>query len=184
MVFQQFQGLEANEIKLQAVADVASAVPISQFFKAVPPGFSKQIVMLAIDKSNESRPEDVGDILLNFSRINLEQPLRNQVLKKYKPPFDQHSKDISPENWSEILQLYHENFQAQPCPTENYSYQHAIPAFSNQPYPYWHAQDYYYAMPGFSTEAYPYPYGQVYDYEMPGFFTEAYYSHPAGHRHF
>jgi hypothetical protein len=83
MTFKKFESIDSSEIKLQAVAGVSSAIPLGQEIQAVPPGFVNALVELAIEKSNECRPEDVLDILRSFSRIGLEQKLQEKLLTEF-----------------------------------------------------------------------------------------------------
>jgi uncharacterized protein YigA (DUF484 family) len=92
MAFKQFQNLDATASDLQAVVDISNALLMGETLRVIPSGFVKDIVNLAIDKSGESRPIDVKDILLNVAKIDLDQQLWNKLLVTYKPIFD----DLSP----------------------------------------------------------------------------------------
>ena len=106
MIFEKFQSINSSEINLQDIVDISSAILLGQRLKVVPVGFEEDITKLAIDKSNESRPEDVRDILLQFSEIDIDQQLLQKLFMEYKSIFDKFSKHLSAVNCSKIEKLY------------------------------------------------------------------------------
>jgi hypothetical protein len=104
-----FRGINITsprETGLQTVTDLANAIPIGQRLGVLPLGFLEYIVNLAIEKSSESRPEDVRDILLSFSRVDLDEQLHDKLLVVYSPYFKQYSKKISAGKRSKIINIF------------------------------------------------------------------------------
>jgi hypothetical protein len=64
---------------------------------------------LAILKVGDSRPEDARDVLLNFSRVDVPEDLRQGLLEAYEPQFRQHFKHIAPGYRATIKDMYKTN---------------------------------------------------------------------------
>jgi hypothetical protein len=106
MIFQRIQSMKASEIGLQTIADVCGAISLGQQLEVVPSGFVKELVELAIEKSNESRPEDTRDVLIRLSKINVEKTLLKELFVHYRPIFDKDFKYIAKKRRIEILEIY------------------------------------------------------------------------------
>merc|ERR1711933_16427 len=108
IICEKFQSMDKDNFNLGNIADVAGAMCISQRLKVASPTMLELVVKLAISKSDESRAEDVRDILLGLHLVDLPDDLWKKLLVSYQPYFCQHSKNISHTNCSTIHQMYEE----------------------------------------------------------------------------
>jgi hypothetical protein len=106
MTFRNFQNKRIPEINAQDVACISSAIPCGHRLKVIPQGFVEAMTTLAIDKSAESRHDDVRCILLNFSKFYLTLPMRGKLLAIYWPIFNELSIFMSESDRDEISRIY------------------------------------------------------------------------------
>lgn len=106
MVYSNICALKIDQIGLQCVADVSSAMWMAQRLKVLSPEMLNSVVALGITKADESRVEDVRDILIGLSLVDLPQNIREKSLNTYKPYVKQYFKDISGRNRSKICKMY------------------------------------------------------------------------------
>ena len=108
LIFEKFQDIPRDEIELRNVADICKSLWIGQRLNVFPPNFLRLLVGCAIQKSHESVPADVRDLLLNLasSKIHLDHSSRKELLETYKPIFREHSKHIAPVHCKKILKMY------------------------------------------------------------------------------
>jgi hypothetical protein len=106
MTFRNFQNKSTPEINAQDVACISSAIPCGHRLKVIPQGFVEAMATLAIDKSAESRHDDVRCILLNFSKFCLTLPMRGKLLAIYWPIFNELSIFMSESDRDKISKIY------------------------------------------------------------------------------
>ena len=112
MCFQKFQnGMTRGDrldADLEAVADIFSSIPVAQSLSAsIPSNFLDDMAKLAIVKSDESRMEDVRDILMAVSRMEgLDTNIRRDLLDTFKHIYDRFREDMHPGRQKEIDKLY------------------------------------------------------------------------------
>jgi hypothetical protein len=106
IAFLRFQKIQKSDYGLEPVEDIISALEIGQRLQVVPPGFLEYVVELSIEKSADARPSDVRGIILNLSRVDIDDNLYQKVLISYKPIFQKHLDKISATNQSNIAAIY------------------------------------------------------------------------------
>lgn len=107
-----FQGINITKLAetgLQGISEAVSAIPAGQRMGFLPLGFLQQVVHLAIEKSSDSRAEDVGHIVLSFSRVELDEQLYKELLTVYSPYFKQYTKQIEARTRSKICTIFQDH---------------------------------------------------------------------------
>eukprot|EP00980_Cylindrotheca_fusiformis_P025369 scaffold13534_cov69-Cylindrotheca_fusiformis.AAC.2 len=98
---------KSDERLLESIADVYRAVLTGEHFNDVPPDFLLKLTELAMEYSSQARMEDVRDILLGATRVDIRgDPLQRELYTAYRPLFERYRKDISPKISDSIDETY------------------------------------------------------------------------------
>lgn len=98
---------QQGTINIQSVVDISSAMYTAQRLQVLSPGILNFVVNVAIEKAHESRSaEDVRDILLNLSRVDLPPDMNGKLLIAYSLYTKEAFQDFAPQDQSEICALY------------------------------------------------------------------------------
>jgi len=108
LVYSKFCSIKVDQLEIQSVADISSAMCTSQRLDVVSSKMIDFVVALAIIKVDQCRMEDVRDILLAFSCVKLSNDTCNKLLVAYKPFVKKYLKDLSGPNQTRICNTYTE----------------------------------------------------------------------------
>eukprot|EP00980_Cylindrotheca_fusiformis_P023753 scaffold10924_cov62-Cylindrotheca_fusiformis.AAC.2 len=87
----------SDERLLESIADVYNALLVGEHFNDVPSDFLTKLTELAMEYSSQARMEDVRDILIGATRVEMRgDPLQRDLYTTYRPLFDRYRKDMSP----------------------------------------------------------------------------------------
>eukprot|EP00980_Cylindrotheca_fusiformis_P023127 scaffold10174_cov74-Cylindrotheca_fusiformis.AAC.2 len=93
--------------QLESIADVHNAVLAGEHFNDVPSDFLAKLTQLAIEYSSQARMEDVRDILIGATRVDIRRdPLQLEMYTKYRPLFERYRKDMPPYFRDSINETY------------------------------------------------------------------------------
>eukprot|EP00980_Cylindrotheca_fusiformis_P001836 scaffold408_cov71-Cylindrotheca_fusiformis.AAC.37 len=109
LLFRSFLEQVDNRDKrlLESIADVHNAVLVGEHFNDVPSDFLTKLMELAIEYSSQARMEDVRDILIGATRVEIRSdPLQLELFTKYRPLFERYRKDMSPYFRDSINETY------------------------------------------------------------------------------
>eukprot|EP00980_Cylindrotheca_fusiformis_P025611 scaffold14250_cov119-Cylindrotheca_fusiformis.AAC.2 len=97
----------SDERLLESIADVYNAVLAGEHFNDVPSDFLTKLTRLAMEHSSQARMEDVRDILIGATRVDVRgDPLQRDLYTTYKPLFELYRKDMSPRFRDSINETY------------------------------------------------------------------------------
>eukprot|EP00980_Cylindrotheca_fusiformis_P013444 scaffold3437_cov113-Cylindrotheca_fusiformis.AAC.11 len=106
MAFRKFGSKNPEEVCIQDVIAISSVIPYGHRLQVSPSGFAEDMAILAMQKSVESRHDDVLSILMNFSKFSLAMPLRIKLLAIYWPIFNDLCILMSNEDRKKISDIY------------------------------------------------------------------------------
>eukprot|EP00980_Cylindrotheca_fusiformis_P018361 scaffold6012_cov127-Cylindrotheca_fusiformis.AAC.4 len=98
---------KSHERLLESVADAYNAILAGEHFNDVPSDFLTKLTKLAMEYSSQARMEDVRDILIGATRVDIRgDPLQRELYTTYRPLFERYRMDMSPFSRDSINETY------------------------------------------------------------------------------